>query len=141
MQLAAAYCDALVEDTTLSNAMFNGFNTSVAIESVTNNTWSSRVIEPLVNKVYATGLESQPNRPDDGNDADERADYDDVHAALLALIIEPADRDVANERKTFDGKADGLKYCTTNPCPAGRTAEVVKAVCTAVLSSAPAMVK
>lgn len=147
MQLAAAYCDALVEDTGLSNVMFNGFDTSVAVESVANSTWSSRVIDPLINKVYATGLESQPNRPDDGNDTDDRDDYDDLHAALLTLIVEPADRDnepgigVDMRRKYLDGKADGLKYCTTNPCPAGRTAEVVKAVCTAVLSSAPATVK
>ncbi len=142
MQLAAAYCDALVEDTSLSNALFNdgtAFDTSVAIESVADATWSNRFIYPLVDRVYATALESQPSRPDDGDDADDFKDRDDLHDVLLDLITSNVD-DAASE-DVPDGKADGLKFCSASPCPAGRTAEVAKAVCTAVLSSAPAVIK
>ncbi|ARN72789.1 hypothetical protein [Oceanicoccus sagamiensis] len=142
MQLAAAYCDALVEDSSLSNALFNdgtAFDTSVAIESVADASWSNRFIYPLIDRAYATTLQSQPSRPDDGDDADSFKDRDDLHNVLLDLITSNID-DAASE-DVPDGKADGLKFCSTSPCPAGRTAEVAKAVCTAVLSSAPAVIK
>lgn len=130
MQLAAAYCDALVEDTSLRAALFNdgtAFDFSASVESVANSTWSNRVIYPLVNRAYATGLNSQPTQAA-------------LNTELLDLITNVQDETV---ELAPDGKSDGLKYCAPSPgtCPAGRTVEVVKAVCTAVLSSAPATMK
>jgi hypothetical protein len=142
-QLAGAYCDALVEDTSLRSNFFydgvNSFNFGAAVESVSDSNWSNQVIYPLIDKMYATGLQSQPSRALDGSSVDGMADRGDVHDELLMLISDPAD-DAANEL-TVDGKTDGLKFCSTPTCPAGRTVEVVKAVCTVVLASAPAMIK
>jgi mono/diheme cytochrome c family protein len=141
-QLAGAYCDALAEDSSLRAQLFNdgvAFDFNQPVEAVSDADWSSKVIYPLIDRMFATGLNSQPNRALDGDDADGLADRGDVHNELLNLITDTAD-DAANEL-TVDGKTDGLKYCNTTPCPAGRTAEVVKAVCTAVLASAPAMIK
>lgn len=141
-QLAGAYCDALVEDTSLRAQLFNDgspFDFNQAVEAVSDAQWSSQVIYPMIDRFYATGLESQPSRSADGDSGDGMADRGDVHAELLKLITDSND-DAASEL-TVDGKSDGLKYCATAPCPAGRTAEVVKAVCTTVLASAPAMIK
>jgi mono/diheme cytochrome c family protein len=141
-QLAGAYCDALVEDPAARALLFTDgavFDFDAAVESVTDNTWSNQVIYPLIDKVFATGLESQPSRPLDGDAGDGFADRGDVHDVLLNLITEEND-DAANEL-TVDGKKDGLKFCIDATCPVGRTKEVVKAVCTTVLASAPALMK
>jgi mono/diheme cytochrome c family protein len=129
-QLAAAYCDALVEDTVLRTNFFNdgsAFDFSTAVEDVDSDDWSDEVIYPLIDKVYATGLDSQPNRSD-------------VHDKLLTLINDGSDSP-SDEELNDDNKRDGLMYCDDSPCPASRTAEVVKAVCTVVLASAPALIK
>ncbi len=147
MQLAAAYCGALVEDTSLRDAFFNdgsAFDFDEAVEAVTEAEWTDQVITPMVEKAYGTGLDTtQPTRVDDGLEDDYDADVDaemvDLQAELLSLIVDNTDDPDTEENP--DGKADGLRYCDTDPCPAGRTAEVVKAVCTAVLSSAPATMK
>ena len=141
-QLAGAYCDALVETPSLRAPFFTDgvvFDFDTAVEDVTDSEWSNRIIYPLIDNVFATGLESQPSRAFDGNSADGLADRGDVHAVLLHLIIDEND-DAAYELN-IDGKKDGLKFCNTPICPAGRTKEVVKAVCTAVLASAPALMK
>jgi mono/diheme cytochrome c family protein len=142
-QLAAAYCDALVEDTTLREDFFNdgstAFDFSSAVEDVSDDMWSDQIIYPLIDNIYASGLDTQPSRTEDDDDADGMADRSNVHDELLDLIIDTDD--AADEELTIDGKTDGLKYCSTSPCPDGRTAEVVKAVCTAVLASAPALMK
>lgn len=141
-QLAGAYCDALVEDAGLRAPFFNdgtAFDFSAAVESVADSAWSDQIIYPLIDKVFATGLDSQPNRALDGDASDGLADRGDVHDELLNLITDS--NDAAAYELSVDGKRDGLKYCSTDPCPAGRTAEVVKAVCTTVLASAPALVK
>ena len=133
-QLAGAYCDAVVEDSSLRAQLFtdgsNPFNFSAPVASVADSTWSDQVIYPLVDKVFGTGLDkSQPNSA---------ANRTAVHDELLTLITDPRD-DSSNERVP-DGKQDGLKFCNGS-CPAGRTAEVVKAVCTTVMASAPALIK
>ena len=128
-QLAGAYCDALVEDTTLRANVFDASVFADPVAAVSDADWSNKVIYPLIDRAYATGLDSQPSTG---------TDRTAVHDELLDLIID-TDDDAANEL-TVDGKLDGLKYCD-GACPAGRTAEVVKAVCTVVLASAPATMK
>ncbi|MGK0499584.1 MAG: hypothetical protein ACJAYG_001226 [Oceanicoccus sp.] len=142
-QLAGAYCDALVEDTSLRAQIFTDgtvFDFSAAVENVSNTSWSDQLIYPLIDKAYATGLEhSQPSRVVDAGTGDGASDRIDIHDELLDLISD-GDDDAINEL-SVDGKKDGLKFCATDPCPAGRTVEIVKAVCTTVLASAPAIVK
>ena len=131
IQLAAAYCDALVEDDVLRPQMFPLFDFDEAVAGVADPTWSDEVIDPLVDKAYATGLENQANRA---------ADIAALRTALLNLIVEPANSDDSNGRRLNDGKADGLKFCD-GACPTDRTVEIVKAVCTTVLASAGATIK
>ncbi len=154
MQLAAAYCDALVEDATLSNNFFvdvtddvTVFNMNAAVNTVSDPEWTNQVITPLVNKIYATGLGTQPSRPDDVDIADVIDDRVELIDELELLVTDTSDN-AAGEELNPDGKPDGLIFCAGSPtdrssttCSAGRTAEVVKAVCTAVLSSAPAIMK
>lgn len=157
IQLAAAYCDALVEDDTLRDQLFTDgapLDLSTPVASVSNADWENKLVVPLVNRVYGTwdnaagsaheGLQSQPNRPDDGGGlegTDPRADIDALTDRLMTMITNNSNDDVANGRRLDDGKNDGLIYCTGGACPAGRTAEVVKATCTAVLSSAGTTLK
>lgn len=148
MQLAAAYCGALAgtNDSRRANFFNDGvlgtFDFGESVGLVADNEWRDQIIVPLVDHTFATGLDSAPTRPDDGNlDGDTAtgsAHRDELIDKLLTLIINPVD-DTTDEL-TDDTKPDGLKYCN-GACPSGRTVDVVKAVCTAVLSSAGATVK
>ena len=56
MQLAAAYCDALVEDSVLSAAFFEdgtAFNMTAAVNTVSDPDWESKVVIPLIDRAYA----------------------------------------------------------------------------------------
>lgn len=146
MQLAASYCDALVENTSQRAAFFTDgvtpFNFATPVASVSVSDWQNKVVTPLVDRAFATGLDSQPTRAfdgdNDGNTALGTAHRDELIAALMTLITD-SNNDTASERVP-DTKADGLIYCN-GTCPTGRTLDVVKAVCTATLSSASATVK
>lgn len=145
-QLAGAYCDALVEDQALRAQVFTDgtpFNFSAAVAGVSDANWSNKVIYPLIDKVFATGLKSQPNHASPGNGLSGRGD---VHRVLLTMITDTRDETDPAIELNNDSKPDGLKFCSDSSgsqtsCPAGRTAEVVKAVCTTVLASAPALMK
>ena len=128
MQLAAAYCDALVEDVGLRTAIFPTFVFGAAVAGVSDTEWSDQVIVPLVNKVYASDLDNQPNRP-----AGVAALTDELLKMITYDTSAPAN--IGGSRLY-----DGLKHCS-GACPADHTNSVVKAVCTAVLSSAAALIK
>ena len=57
-QLGSAYCNALVNDTTLRAAFFPGFNFSSA--TLGNATERNAIINPLLAKTISTGLITQP---------------------------------------------------------------------------------
>jgi hypothetical protein len=137
-QLAAAYCDALVQDTNLREAIFGdvsrfNFNVPVADPSID---WRNAIAAPLLDRAANTGLLG-----------------DTVRSAMLdelELLITD-DRDlrpyvlvngnwVSDPNPASHNKRDGLIYCRNNStCPSSRTADVVKAVCTTVLGSAVVM--
>ena len=134
-QLTAAYCDALVQDVALRERIFPApptfdFSTPVASPSID---WRNHIVVPLVDKAINTGLLSE---------ADRTRIIDEVQ-----LLITD-DRDlkpyvfvngswVSDPNPAAHNKRDGLIYCAGNAtCPPSRTADVVKAACTAVLGSA-----
>jgi Concanavalin A-like lectin/glucanases superfamily len=134
-QLAAAYCDALVQDVNLRQSIFPApptfdFSRAVADPGID---WRNHVVAPLVDRAIKTGLYS---------DADRSRIVDEVE-----LLITD-DRDlkpyvlingnwVSDPNPRAHNKRDGLIYCEGGAvCPPSRTADVVKASCTAVLGSA-----
>lgn len=143
-QLAIAYCDVLVSDTTRRASFFNdgsSFDFSQRADLVSDSDWSNKVIYPLLDAVLIFGgadprnLNSQPSRAT-------------THDMLLnTLITQEADNGPhefnqasATYTSNPDGVPDGLARCdgpgSSFECPTGRTEDVVKAVCAAVLGSA-----
>lgn len=141
-QLAAAYCDVLVEDNTLKTAMFGDFDVRQSIDTLlltdpgSNNDedyWRTRIVEPLVSKALNSGLLM------DGVKLD-------IENRLVTLVTDDRDNHPyafdgldADNKPIYspnpDGKKDGLRYCIADACSANKTAQVVKAVCTTVLAS------
>ncbi len=132
-QLTAAYCDALVQDPQRRAAIFPAsFDFSRPVADAGIN-WRSQVVEPLVDRAI--------NR-----DVLAPADRARVVDEVVLLITD--DRDlkpyvflngawVSDPNPAAHDKRDGLIYCRNDaPCPPSRTAEVVKAACTAVMGSA-----
>ncbi|WP_339669385.1 LamG domain-containing protein [Dasania marina] len=140
-QLAAAYCDALVQDAGLRTALFPGFDFSGNVSThpqmsdetvVGENYWGSNIVDPLIDKSMNTGLLSLAARTG-------------IYDRVVTLITDIND----NHPYVFDGtgyipdpdasshnKKDGLRYCLNNAaCPDAKTAEVVKGACTAILAS------
>jgi hypothetical protein len=136
-QLASAYCDALVGDTTYRVAMFPSFDFGAPVDDVGHD-WRNNVAAPLVDRAINQGLVPDTVR-------------DDILDELELLVID--DRDlkpyildsvtgewISNPDPATHNKRDGLMYCLNDaPCPASRTGDVVKAVCTTVLGSAVVM--
>ena len=153
-QLAMGYCDTLVDTGALRDSFFPNAASSVfatRADLVTDSAWSNDIIAPLLTRALATGLpNSQP-------------DFASVSVDLMNLITDEAD----NQPYIFNANAPG---CDTNPascyvpdpnrpaeldglarcgglpapgsaCPAGRTDEVVKAVCGSVLGSAAVLMQ
>jgi mono/diheme cytochrome c family protein len=134
-QLASAYCDALVQSSSLSDAMFPAFNFNAPVDDPSHD-WRDAVAAPLVDRAINTGLLEDSIR---GSILDELVLLvtDDRDLKPYALIdgewVPDPDPAVHNKR-------DGLMFCLNDaPCPASRTADVVKAVCTTVLGSAVVM--
>ncbi len=142
LQLAMAYCDALVEDSAKRDAFFNdgaALNFSTRADLVSDNDWRTKVIVPLLEAalVFDTGasleLSSQPNQ-------------DNARDDLLLLINDTADvKPYSLTNGSYvsnpDAIPDGLARCSGGACPAGRTGEVVKAVCATVLGSAAVLLQ
>jgi concanavalin A-like lectin/glucanase superfamily protein len=105
-RLSLDYCDQMVETPALRNAFFPGFDFT-ATGDVAFNSQAKRdlIINPLVDKMLGTGLNNQPGQTD-------------VRPVLNTLL----DQLTAN--------------CTSAAaCPSGTTRNIVKGVCSAVLSS------
>ena len=139
-QLAAAYCDALVQDSTLRQRVFPApptfnFNTPVADPGIN---WRGHVVAPLVDRAINSGLLSAAER---------ELIIDEVELLItderdLKPYILVNGRRVSDPNPAAHTKRDGLIYCEGGAtCPASRTADVVKAACTAVLGSALVLVQ
>ncbi len=63
-QLAIAYCDALVENTTLRSAYFPGFNFSASAATAFDTTGRNQIISPLLTHVVGANLATQPDSAD-----------------------------------------------------------------------------
>jgi hypothetical protein len=134
-QLTAAYCDALVQDVSRRQALFPSpptfrFDTSVADLSID---WRNHIVVPLVDRAINSDLMSAENR---GRIIDEVelliTDSRDLKPYVLAN-----GRYISDPNPSAHNKRDGLIYCVNDAvCPATRTADVVKAACTAVFGSA-----
>lgn len=134
-QLTAAYCDALVQDVNLRERIFPAppvfnFNAPVADPGID---WRSHIVTPLVDRAINTGLLSSGDR--------ERI-IDEVELLItddrdLKPYIVVNGQRVSDPNPGAHNKRDGLIYCEGGAvCPASRTADVVKASCTAVFGSA-----
>lgn len=155
-QLAISYCDTLVNNVALRDGLFPSATASVfgtRADLVSNAAWQNDIIDPLLTSAFANGL------------ANSQPDFASVSADLINLITDPAD----NQPYIFDANAagcntdpsdpahvncyvpdpnrpaerDGLARCGApgDICPAGRTDEVVKAVCASVLGSAAVLMQ
>jgi len=63
-QMAIQYCDALVEDTSLSATFFTGFNFSASAETAFDTSGRNLIIDPLLSKLVGNNLNSQPGESD-----------------------------------------------------------------------------
>ncbi len=134
-QLTAAYCDALVQDVSRREAIFPpppsfNFNTPVASSSID---WRNHIVIPLVDRAINTGLMATSDRA---------LIIDEVELLItdtrdLKPYIFVNGSYVSDPDPSVHNKRDGLIYCLNNAtCPSTRTADVVKAACTAVFGSA-----
>ncbi|QFU77221.1 LamG domain-containing protein [Halioglobus maricola] len=135
-QLAAAYCDALVQDGPRRAAVFPGLNVAAAVDSGID--WRGLVAAPLIDRAANAGLLD--------------VDYRNAMLDEVELLISDS-RDlkpyvllngswVSDPNPAAHNKRDGLMFCENDaPCGPGKTAEVVKAACTAVFGSALVMIK
>ncbi len=136
-QLTAAYCDALMQDDTLRTDLFPGFDFSRPVGDVGID-WRGAVATPLVDRAIKTGLTAS---------ADRIAIIDEIELLItddrdLKPYVNINGSWVPDPNPAAHNKRDGLIYCVNDaPCPAGRTADVVKAACTAVFSSAVVMLQ
>ena len=131
-QLAASYCDALVQSPALRQDLFAGFDFSRQVADAGID-WRNQIVAPLLDRAINSGLVS---------DTDRTGMLDD----LELMITDSRDRApfafingnwVPDPDPARHNKRDGLIYCLNDaPCPASRTEDVVKATCTAVLGSA-----
>jgi len=136
-QLAAAYCDALVQDSGLRANLFPGFdfNRPVADPGID---WRNNVVTPLVDRAVNTGLLPEGVRS---------AIIDEIELLItddrdLKPYVNTGGSWVSDPNPGAHTKRDGLIYCDGDAnCPPSRTAEVVKAACTAVFGSAAVLMQ
>lgn len=100
--------------------------------------WRGHVVAPLVDRAINSGLLSAAER---------ELIIDEVELLItderdLKPYILVNGRRVSDPNPAAHTKRDGLIYCEGGAtCPASRTADVVKAACTAVLGSALVLVQ
>lgn len=126
-QLAIEYCNALVEaeaagDTQVEPLFSVDYNQNA--NNISDADWHDQVIDPLLARILATGLDSQPNPATVRNEID---------TLLLST-------DNIKPINAPDGIPDGLARCGGN-CPADQTAVAVKGACAAALASAIMLLK
>lgn len=139
-QLSAAYCDALVQNVDMRERLFPApplFDFTRPVDDPSIN-WREHVAAPLVDRAINTGLY---------NPADREAMLDEIELLItddrdLKPYVNINGRWVSDPNPAAHNKRDGLIYCENDaPCPASRTADVVKAACTAVFGSAVVMLQ
>ena len=122
-QLAAVYCDSLMQSTTLKAALFPGFVFNRSSSSVLTNEWRTSIVEPLRDRFLNTGLyDAEPGMSAIANIENEVVD--------LITSTEIVGTGAGSKRK-------GLQWCDSagGSCPEARTNDVVKGACIAVLAS------
>lgn len=77
-QLAIAYCDALVESTTLRAAYFPGFNFAAGANTAFSDTGRNQIISPLLSHMLGSNLDTQPA------DADITGEVNDLIDTLIS---------------------------------------------------------
>lgn len=136
-QLAAAYCDALVQDVNLRQQLFPSFDFSRPVADPGID-WRSQVAAPLVDRAFNRDLLAASERG---------AIIDEVNLLItddrdLKPYINSNGRWISDPDPAAHNKRDGLIHCRNDAaCPPSRTAEVVKAACTAVFGSAAALMQ
>lgn len=139
-QLTAAYCDALVQDVALREALFPAppeFDFSRNVSDPTID-WRNHIAAPLVDRAIKRGLFDAASR---------EAIVDEIELLIvddrdLKPYVNISGNWVSDPNPASHNKRDGLIYCeNVAPCPTSRTADVVKAACTAVLGSAVVLMK
>ncbi len=113
-QLAIAYCDALVEDTTRRDAYFPGFNFGASPAVAYNGGNRDVIIDALVNNAVGAGLGTQPA-------------FANIRAELGYATSDGNRPDNLIDRLINGGSAD--------------TAGITKGVCAAVVGSAATLVQ
>jgi mono/diheme cytochrome c family protein len=134
-QLASAYCDSLVQEASFRDQMFPSFNFGAAVDDPGHD-WRNDIAAPLVDQAINNGLVPDAVR---SNMLDELVLLITDDRDLKPYVLENGEW-VPNPDPATHNKRDGLMYCLNDaPCPATRTGDVVKAVCTTVLGSAVVM--
>jgi hypothetical protein len=133
-QLAAAYCDGLVQDVSLRQQLFpaaSGFSFDAPVADPGID-WRNQVVSPLVDRAINTGLLGSAWRTRIIDEVELLiTDNRDLKPYVLLNGSYVSDPDPAQHNKR-----DGLMYCANDAvCPESRTADVVKAACTAILGS------
>ena len=145
-QLAAAYCDAMVQDSTLRSEIFPDFDFTGNVSqhplmsdegTLGDEYWGSSIVDPLIDRVMNTQLLSASIR-------------DGIRRQLVKLVTDSDDfypyvfdgtNYVPDPDPDTHNKKDGLRYCENNStCSDAKTLEVVKGVCTALLGSGASII-
>ncbi|WP_331344678.1 LamG domain-containing protein [Cellvibrio sp. UBA7661] len=108
-QLAVAYCNALVNDTSLRASYFSGFNFGASAATAFDTNGRNQIIDPLLRNLLAGNIAS-------GGTLSNQASPTEIRAELNNLI----------NRMTACGSG----------CASNRTATTVKATCAAAMGSA-----
>jgi len=121
-QLAKAYCDALVGNTSVANAVFPNINFSAApaLDLLTTDSADQRkVVEPLLTRLMGVTYSG-------GN-------------AVTVLSTMPSESGVRSdlEQLMHDMANDSTPGDCSTTCSNARTIQIIKATCTAAVSSAP----
>lgn len=114
-QLTVAYCNALVDSSSLRASFFPGFDFSAGVATAFNSsTKRDQIIEPLLSKLIA-------NEQPDGSNPD----------SALSTQADPAEL-----RLELNQLIDGMVSSCGSDCSANRTLTSVKASCAAAMGSA-----
>lgn len=111
-QLAVAYCNALVNDTTRRASFFTGFNFSAPASSAFAPAGRSQIIEPLLKSLLA---------------------HEITHNGTTSVLANQAHPDVI--RLELNQLMDRMTACGSG-CASDRTATTVKATCAAAMGGA-----
>ena len=114
-QLAVAYCNALVGNSSAANALrdtyFNGFNFSAPAATAFNSTGRSQIIEPIMKRLLAHEIGGSTRLNTQADPAELRLELNNLISKMVSCA-------------------------GTNTCPADQTLTTVKATCAAAMGSA-----